>query len=57
MVAGRRRAKARDEARHQKQIIHTLVASALAEGMTKKEIAELAQISRPTLDAMLKEKP
>lgn len=54
-TAGRRRARAREEALRQSAVIKELAKSALAQGMTKAEISEAAQISRPALDAMLQD--
>jgi hypothetical protein len=56
-TAGNRRAKARAEALRQSEIIRELIPQALDAGLTKSEIARLAQISRPALDAMLKDAP
>lgn len=51
---GRARAAARAKALKESQAIADAAREAVAIGMTKVEICELAQISRPALDAMLK---
>lgn len=51
---GARRAQLLKEASEELDAIAELVPAALADGMTKVQLAELASISRPTLDALLR---
>lgn len=50
---GARRVKARATAVTESRAIADLARQALASGMTKAEVCQLAQISRPALDTML----
>jgi hypothetical protein len=54
-TAGRKRQRARAEAVRQSQAIRLLAPTALALGMSKSEIARVAQITRPALDEMLRD--
>jgi hypothetical protein len=52
---GKRRAAARRKARQESEAISALIPRALEAGMSKSEIARLAQITRPALDTMLRD--
>lgn len=52
---GRSRTAARERARQESEAIASLAPRALDAGMTKVEVCELAQITRPALDAMLRQ--
>lgn len=52
---GKRRAAARRKAKQESDALRTLIPQALDAGLSKSEIARLAQVTRPTLDAMLRE--
>ncbi len=52
---GRRRHEADAASRRELDAIAALLPAALAAGISKREIARLARVSRPTLDAMLKQ--
>lgn len=51
---GRRRTKAREQVATESAAIVALAPAALEAGLTKREICQLAQISRPTLDDFLR---
>jgi hypothetical protein len=51
---GRARTRAREKAKAESEAIKGLIPQALAAGLSKSEIARLAQITRPALDAMLR---
>jgi DNA-binding transcriptional regulator YhcF (GntR family) len=51
---GKRRAAARRKAKQESDAIRELIPQALDAGLSKSEIARLAQITRPALDTMLK---
>lgn len=51
---GTRRLAARRKARQESESIRSLIPSALDAGLSKSEIARLAQITRPALDEMLR---
>lgn len=51
---GRSRKRARENAKFESDIIKRLIPQALDAGMSKSEIARLAQITRPALDTMLR---
>jgi DNA-binding transcriptional regulator LsrR (DeoR family) len=53
--AGIRRQMAREQARESSARIAELIPIALEAGLSKSEIARLAQISRPALDTMLRD--
>jgi len=52
-LAGNRRAKAQAALARSSAEIQALLPQAIAEGLTKSEIARLAQVSRPALDKWL----
>jgi len=52
---GKARATARKKAKAESDAIKLLIPQALAEGLSKSEIARLAQITRPALDTMIRE--
>jgi hypothetical protein len=52
---GRRRTAARQKAKQESKAIAELAARAMEQGLSKSEIARLAQITRPALDTMLRE--
>lgn len=52
---GKRRTAARRKAKQESEAIRDLVPRALDAGLSKSEIARLAQITRPALDAMLRD--
>lgn len=51
---GKRRAAARRKAKQESDAIAALIPQALDAGLSKSEIARLAQITRPALDTMLR---
>jgi hypothetical protein len=51
---GRARTRAREKAQTESAAIKALVPRALEAGLSKSEIARLAQITRPALDTMLR---
>lgn len=51
---GRARIRAREKAKAESDAIRTLIPQALDAGLSKSEIARLAQITRPALDTMLR---
>lgn len=51
---GRRRVAARRKAKEESEKIRELIPQALDAGVSKSEIARLAQITRPALDTMLR---
>ena len=51
---GKRRAAARRKAKRESEAIRALIPQALDAGLSKSEIARLAQITRPALDEMLR---
>lgn len=52
---GKRRAAARRKAKQESEAIRQLIPKALEHGLSKSEIARLAQITRPAVDAMLRD--
>jgi hypothetical protein len=52
---GKARAAAKAKAAEESAAIRELAPRALAAGLTKSEVARLAQVSRPALDAMLRD--
>jgi hypothetical protein len=55
-IHGKARATAKAKAAKESEAIRALVPQAVAAGIPKSEIARLAQISRPALDTMLRER-
>lgn len=53
---GSARTKAREKTKAESDAIKALIPQALEAGMSKSEIARLAQITRPALDTMLSER-
>jgi DNA-binding phage protein len=53
IVHGKRRQAARNKAKIESEIIRGLASIAIDAGLSKSEIARLAQITRPALDTML----
>jgi hypothetical protein len=51
---GKRRVAARRKAKQESDAIRALIPRALDAGLSKSEIARLAQITRPALETMLK---
>lgn len=51
---GRRRTAARKKAKQESEAIRALIPQALEAGMSKSEIARVAQITRPALDTMMR---
>jgi hypothetical protein len=52
---GRARTRARTKAKTESDAIKALIPQALAAGLSKSEIARLAEITRPALDTMLRD--
>lgn len=52
---GKRRTAARRKAKQESEAIRELARQAVAAGISKSEVARLAQITRPALDTMLRE--
>jgi hypothetical protein len=52
---GKRRTAARKKARAESDAIRALIPKALDAGLSKSEIARLAEITRPALDTMLRD--
>jgi hypothetical protein len=51
---GKARLRARDKAATESAAIKALIPRAIEQGLSKSEIARLAQITRPALDTMLR---
>jgi hypothetical protein len=51
---GRARTRARQKAKHESDAIRVLARQAIDAGLSKSEIARLAEITRPALDEMLR---